>query len=105
QTGEGLVQGQLTGRDRTGKPGGTVGEAGGYGQMALSPDGGSIAFSALPRMNIWMYDSRGIKTRVTFTTSRDTSPVWSPDGTRIAFSSHRGRRIELYTQDASTVAE
>jgi Tol biopolymer transport system component len=46
--------------------------------------------------------------RLTFDTSQDnSSPIWSPDGTRVAFSSHRGNKWGLYIKpvDGSATAE
>jgi Tol biopolymer transport system component len=45
-------------------------------------------------------------TRLTFDPARDGAPVWSPDGTRVAFASERGGVPQVYVKDASgTVAE
>ena len=107
ETGQGIRQTQLTWVDRSGKAVGTVGEAQPYGQLALSNDGRYVAYSLLPRQSIWMYDiSRGVKTRITNTKSRDNAPIWSADGTKIVFSSHRtGRAYDLYVKDMRTGAE
>jgi serine/threonine protein kinase/Tol biopolymer transport system component len=107
ETGEGIRQTQLTWIERSGKAVGTAGEAQSYGQVALSNDGRYVAYSLLPRQSIWMYDvARGIKTRITNTKSRDYAPVWSPDGTKIVFSSNRGgRAYDLYLKDMRTGAE
>ena len=41
-----------------------------------------------PSDDIWVYDlGRGTLTRLTFQPGEDESPVWSPDGKRVAFSS------------------
>ena len=48
---------------------------------------------------IWLYDLvGGSRTRLTF--SRGTTPVWSPDGTRIAFTSRRNGVNLLYQRAA-----
>jgi Tol biopolymer transport system component len=39
-----------------------------------------------------------VRTRLTFDAADDDSPVWSPDGRRIAFRSSRGSRRDLYEQ-------
>ncbi|HTD52371.1 MAG TPA: hypothetical protein VK780_05050, partial [Thermoanaerobaculia bacterium] len=76
--------------DRAGKTTGEpVGEAADYDSLAISPDGSRIAASIVDpgtgTPDIWVFDSRGVRTRLTFG-SPSTSPVWSPDGTRIAYA-------------------
>ncbi|HET9358437.1 MAG TPA: hypothetical protein VFO58_01745, partial [Vicinamibacterales bacterium] len=44
---------------------------------------------------------RGTNSRVTLGRARDSSPVWSPDATRIAFASDRGDSMNIYTTAAS----
>jgi len=105
----GVIQGQLTWFDREGKVLGTFGDPGLYRTLAISPDGKRVAFErADPQnaqiRNIWLYEfSRGVATRFTFSPASDTGPVWSPDGSRIAFASSRGGQFGLY-QKASNLA-
>ena len=76
---------------------GTVGEPGLYGNLALSPDSTRVAVvtnnSGADKTNIWLLDlSRGgASTRFTYGSAIDTNPVWSPDGSRIIFSSNQDR--------------
>jgi len=79
--------------NRAGQDAGTVGEPAGFGDLALSPDGGRVAVSVTsggsgrPSTNIWIYDvKRGAASRLTFAEGRQIAPVWSPDGTRVAYS-------------------
>ena len=53
--------------------------------------------------DIWLLDlARGASTRFTFDPTADRFPVWSPDGTRIAFSSGQdGRVLNLYQKLSS----
>jgi eukaryotic-like serine/threonine-protein kinase len=93
--------GQLTLFDRQGKILGTVGEPGVYTWAAFSPDGRRVVTargdSQSGSENLWMIDlARGISTRFTFNSGTDFLPVWSPDGTRIAFGSTRSGKYDLY---------
>ncbi len=75
----------------------------------LSPDGARVAeaVSEEERSDIWIYDLRDqTQQRVTFD-GRNRIPVWSPDGTRIAFGSDRAGKENIYwtSVDAGGSAE
>jgi eukaryotic-like serine/threonine-protein kinase len=96
---------QLVWFDRMGKAVGVVGEpdASNMSNPELSPDGRSLAVQRTLQGNpdIWLMDLvRGSFTRFTFDGGNDNYPVWSPDGTRIAFRSDR-KGIGLYVQPSS----
>ena len=62
---------------------------------AISPDGKSIAFSY--RGNLWKVASTGgIATPLTVGTSYNAMPVWSPDGSRLAFASDRNGNLDVF---------
>ena len=62
---------------------------------AISPDGRTVAFSY--RGNLWKVASTGgVATPLTVGTWHNTMPVWSPDGSRIAFASDRNGNLDVY---------
>ncbi len=106
----GVMQGRLTWHDRKGNELATVDEPGLYRTLALSPGGERVAFErAEPRTqnwDIWVYDTaRGASSRFTFDPVWDSNPVWSPDGSRIAFASNRGGFFNLYSKAANLATE
>jgi len=82
-------QQQLTWLDRQGKSLGTAGEEGSYSEIDLSPDEKRLA--AVRNGDIWIIDlDRSVTTRFTFDAANNRSPVWSRDGSRIAFEDGNG---------------
>ncbi|MGH9368716.1 MAG: TolB family protein, partial [Thermoanaerobaculia bacterium] len=52
--------------------------------------------------DIWLYDlSRDTSSRFTFDPSTELSPFWSPDASRIVFSSDRAGALDLYQRVAT----
>jgi Tol biopolymer transport system component len=90
RTGTGGQSRRLLWLDRTGKEIGSVGEPSGYRCPALSPDGSQVAVEVRPpggAASIWTYDlDRNVGSRFSFTNDLEASqPVWSPDGSMIAY--------------------
>ena len=81
---------------------------------AWSPDGKQIAFENAPaatldpssgaepeQKDIYVMNAAGTNVRrLTDTPGKDEGPVWSPDATKIAFSSDRDSQQEIYVMNA-----
>jgi Tol biopolymer transport system component/predicted Ser/Thr protein kinase len=96
--------------DASGKEIETVAASGQYGNPALSPKGDRLAFDLAAAGNggvdIWVRDlSRGVNSRFTFSKSNDICPLWSPDGSRIVFTSRRDGSPALVEKPASGQGE
>jgi Tol biopolymer transport system component len=96
---------QLTWFDRAGQRLGAIGTPAEYENLSLSPDG-RLAVQRVDRTlgtEVWLVDLvRGNPTRFTFDPAIDFSPTWSPDSSRIVFSSNRGgRTFDLYQKPSS----
>ncbi|HEV8608686.1 MAG TPA: protein kinase [Thermoanaerobaculia bacterium] len=88
--------------DRSGKKIDVLGDPADYFEPRISPDGRRVAVGVGDPGDIWIYDvARRIRTRLTFAAADDFSSVWSPDGTRVAFSSVRSGAGDLYAKVAS----
>ncbi|HSP95487.1 MAG TPA: protein kinase, partial [Thermoanaerobaculia bacterium] len=88
----GRIPSRLVWIDRAGRETGSVASAGGFESLRLSPDSERIAVArANPRTglkDLLIGDlARGVLARLDLGSENDyAQPVWSPDGTRIAFS-------------------
>jgi len=109
---------RLVWRDRSGAMLGTVGEPALYFGLALSrderriavslPSGADGANTPVPGRDIWIIDAvRGSTSRVTFDQGADAFPVWSPDGTRVAYQATKAGTAVLRQKavDATAPAE
>lgn len=94
-------QSELVWVDRAGRRIGEPGPTGIFNSLSLSPDATSVVYDqAEPRnrtLDLWQLNfARGVPSRLTFHPSHDMFPLWSPDGTRIVFSSLREPPPQLY---------
>jgi Tol biopolymer transport system component len=100
------LRGRLEWFDRAGKSLGTIGSSSRYINLSLSRDDRWIAAaradSQIGTRDIWLIDlARGTPLRFTFSPADDWLPVWSPDGSRIAFASDQGGPGNLYQKSSS----
>ncbi|HEX6733148.1 MAG TPA: protein kinase, partial [Pyrinomonadaceae bacterium] len=94
--------------DRSGKQIGSLGEAGTYFNLALSPfDEKQVAVDRTDPQtgtnDIWLFDlsRNGVSSRFTTDPAGDSAPLWSPDGKRIVFASYRTGSWSIYEKLAS----
>jgi Tol biopolymer transport system component len=101
---------QLTLLDREGKPVGTVGQPGRYGNVRFSPDGKRLLVMKTDPdtglTNIWVYEiATGKETRITNETQPINTPVWSRDGKQIAYSLFKDSYSSVYRKAADGTGE
>jgi len=101
---------QLVWFHRSGKPLASVEPPGAYWIVDFSPNGRRVAASRndpqTNNLDIWLFDlARGSSSRFTFHPAGEGAPVWSPDGSRIAFFSSRNGPWNLYQKAASGAGE
>ena len=81
------------------------------GDPTFSPDGKKLAFTkevadrlsiADPNLEVFVKSfADGTTTRLTKSPSFDLAPTWSPDGSRIAFTSKRSGQFQIWTMNAT----
>ena len=101
---------ELIATDRAGKVLSTLETAGTPGTARLSPDGRKLALSEADRAGggsaIWVYDLKsGVRSRFTFGEGLNINPVWSPDGSQLAFTSSRSGNFNIFVKPASGAGE
>ncbi len=102
----GAIDGHLTWFDRLGKAVGTIGDSGVYRTLTISPDGKRVAAERTDpqtqNRDIWLLDAAsGATTRFTSDPGWDAFPLWSPDGSRIIFTSNRSGVYDLYQKPST----
>ncbi|HSS44656.1 MAG TPA: protein kinase [Thermoanaerobaculia bacterium] len=109
ETGSSGQRRQLTWFDLDGKSLGTVGEPAAFQDFHIAPDGRRAAATIVGAgggtVSIWMYDlARGVANPFTFGNQTTYSPVWSPDGSQVAYGRIDGS-ILVKSADGSSEAK
>jgi Tol biopolymer transport system component len=95
--------------DRAGKELGKIGSPSTYLDVALSPDTTKLAYSLRDErdstLDVWVRDlERDTASRLTFDPADDSRPVFTPDGSKIVFSSSRdGGQPECFVKAANGI--
>jgi eukaryotic-like serine/threonine-protein kinase len=102
----GPVLSTLTWLDRNGHRTATLGEAGPYDQVVLSPRGRRATLVRLDTRDLWDVNlATGIFSRFTTDPAFDTDPSWAPDERALAFTSFRTGRATVFVKDLDTGKE
>src|SRR5579864_4571011 len=106
-------QGSLTGSvsqlmfDREGRQLSSLGDPGAYTGPRLSPDGKRLLFVQTdPRggtRDLWIRDLTSGQLSLLASILRPLSPVWSPDGKRVAYSGVKASEAVIYVKPANVV--
>jgi Tol biopolymer transport system component len=73
-----------------------------YGAIRISPDGARgvvVRSTSASESSLWLVDlARATQVRLSAGSGRNDAPVWSPDGTRVAFASDRSGRQQFFVR-------
>jgi eukaryotic-like serine/threonine-protein kinase len=96
--------------DATGKLVRNLAEPAPYFAPRISPDDRRVAYSLIDagtgKADVWILDiSSGSRTRITVDPMRAIRPVWSHDGTTVAYYSSRSGKPAIYSKAANGMGE
>ncbi len=110
QKGGNVMASRLMWFDRAGKEWGAVGDEAVYANPTVQASGKAVAYDVTDagsmNTDVWTNDQQGkAAKRLTFDPALDATPVWSPDGTQVVFTSSRGTAFNLYLKEANGAQE
>jgi len=94
--------------DRQGHRTGVAAPVAAYESIALSPDGKRIAFDRYSStdQDVWVHDiERQLSSRFTMQGRLNNVPVWSPDGSTIAFATIRNGGLDIYQRKVGATSD
>jgi Tol biopolymer transport system component len=93
---------QMVWLDRAGRQIVTAGEPGEYGPPRVSPDGNRAVVAKVGKdqrsAHLWLLDRNGAAEQISSGGIHEGSPVWAPDGTRIAYFAAQGAAYDIYVR-------
>jgi Tol biopolymer transport system component len=96
---------QMVWLDRAGRQLVTAGEPGEYGPPRVSPDGNRAVVAKVGKdqrsAHLWLLDRSGAAQQISSGSIHEGSPVWAPDGTRIAYFAAQGAAYDIYVRTAA----
>jgi Tol biopolymer transport system component len=99
---------QLAWLDRDGKQTAALGEPGEWGLPRIAPDGRRVVCARLTpdahRGELWLFGGDTPSRLVSIPGADARSPVWSPDGTRVAFTANPSQLYDVYVKTANSAA-
>ena len=100
---------QMVWMDRAGRQIATAGEPGAWGPPRISPDGrrAVVAKTGADGMtaHLWLLDANGGAQQISDGPMHEGSPVWSPDGSRIAYFGKQGDSYDIFARAAQAGAK